>query len=53
MKGWVIYNHHSYLSAFGGGSDIGIREGAHNRSDNFTDLGNSYELPAGMEYASE
>ncbi len=33
--------------------DIVIDEGAHNRSDNYSDLGDSYELPAGMVCGSE
>ncbi len=40
------------LSRFGS-DDIRIWEGAHNRSDSFSNLGKFYELPEGMLKESE
>ena len=51
MKGSAIGNEYNVLSEFG--TDIRIYEGAHNRIDNGSDLGHSYELPAGMVFRSE
>jgi hypothetical protein len=44
---WAIYNYYNILCAFGGGTDLGIYLDAHNKGG-WSDLGHSYELPAGM-----
>jgi hypothetical protein len=36
------------LIAFGGGLDIGIQEGAHNRGDNYSYLSNTFDTPSGI-----
>ncbi len=52
-KGNAIANQYNVLNIFGSGNDILIWENAHNRSDNWSNLGGSYELPAGILYGSE
>jgi hypothetical protein len=50
----AIENNYNYLCIFGGGNgEIAIYLDALNRSDNWSNLGYNYELPAGMVKGSE
>ena len=53
QKYYAIKNYNGFLCIFGGGNDICIREGEHNRSDSYSNLGYTYELPQGIVYESE
>jgi BTB/POZ domain-containing protein KCTD9 len=49
---YAIQNYYGHLCGFGGGWDLGIRTDAHNNGG-WSNLGHSYELPAGIVYGSE
>jgi hypothetical protein len=47
-KDYALYNRTDSLGDFGGNCHIRILENARNRSDNYSNFGAHYELPAGI-----
>lgn len=41
------------MCIFGGGWDIAVYEGAHNRKDSYSSPGFTYQVPDGIKYNTE